>query len=77
MLHYQAVGYGDLGEVVCKMVNNESWVLGEYETFERAEEVVEELDNIYLGAKALQGNQSPDKVTAISLMRRIYRMPEE
>lgn len=77
MLHYQAVGYGELGEVVCKMVNNESWVLGEYETFERAEEIVEELDNIYLGAKALQGNQPPDKVTAISLMRRIYRMPEE
>lgn len=77
MLHYQAVGYGDLGEVVCKMVNNESWVLGEYETFERAEEVVQELDDLYLGTKALCGNQPAENVIAFSLMRRMYRMPEE
>lgn len=77
MLHYQAAEYGDLGEVVCKMVNNESWVLGEYETFERAEEVVRELDDLYLGAKALSGNQSAENIIALSLMKRMYRMPEE
>lgn len=59
------------------MTNNESWILGTYNSIERAEEVVQELDDLYLGTKALCGNQPAENVIAFSLMRRMYRMPEE
>jgi len=70
-------GGEEQGEVVCKMVNNETASLGVYDTMQRAEEVVEEIDKAYLATRALLGNQTPDKVTAISLMKKIYKMPDE
>lgn len=77
MLHYQAVEFEDVGEVVCKMINNESWVLGTYDSFERAEEVVKELDNCYYNEKFYSSNQTFERVIALNTAPKIFRMPEE
>lgn len=65
------------GEVVCRLVNNEQTFLGSYDSMERAEEIVREIDELYLGAKALRGSRPAEEITAISLMKKIYTMPKE
>ena len=77
MLHYQAVEFDDSGEVVCKTTNNESWVLGTYDSIERAEEVTKEIDNCYCNEKFYTSNQTFEKVLAVNTAPRIFKMPEE
>ena len=77
MLHYQAVGDESFGDVICKMCNNESWILGNYESLERAEEIVQEIDDLYTATDVLKGTQPAVNIIAISLMKKIYKMPEE
>ena len=77
ILHYQATGYGNVGEVVCKLVNNETWILGEYDSLERAEEIVKEIDNIWHNQNFYNREMNADKVICMNTLPKIYYMPEE
>ena len=77
IIYFQAVAMDTNGEVVCKLLNNESYVLGEYETFERAEEVVKQIDNCYYNFMFYSSNQSTDKVMCMNTAPKIYTMPQE
>lgn len=77
IMTYKATMADDFGQVLCKLTNNETCVLGDYETFERAEEVVKELDNCYYNEKFYSSNQTFERVVALNTAPKIFKMPEE
>ena len=67
-------------KIDCYKIENDSIILGEYKTEERAKEVLQEIINKYRGTESFKAsvNKISDEVGAIAMKRCfVYEMPED
>lgn len=78
MLFIEAVeAEEEIGIILIKLTNNETFILGQYENVDRAEEIINEILEIYCPMSEYTKGMSINQGLFINTMPKLYKLPEE
>lgn len=77
MLFIEAVESEETGIILIKLTNNEIFTLGQYENVDRAEEIIDEILEIYCPMSEYTKGVSINQGLFLNTMPKRYKLPEE